>query len=248
MTAGLPSSRLRRSRVEDGLPMLSAGRHHWPRREVCLMEYTALLAGERRSDHPRCTDPVVAAIARAVNDYSSDAARQRLAVVASDLASTNGGGDPARHVVARRCLLTALPYATGDRKRVLVIALLGLDRAAAGGKAGSGVNSLTLDSELALVGAQRELADASAWIGDMTVGVGEHRRRGLPYAVEMAVATIADEADQPEADEVMHRLLVDCVRDYRAIAAGSDPVHRPTVRSGRSPWSSSEQSREGGDR
>jgi hypothetical protein len=43
------------------------------------MELASLLAGERWSDHPACTHPLLAAVARHVNDHTSDVGRQRLA-------------------------------------------------------------------------------------------------------------------------------------------------------------------------
>ena len=61
---------------DPAAPVLSRGRHRWPSHKVCLMEYAAALAGEPKSDKPHCTDPALAAVARAVNDYSSDAGRQ----------------------------------------------------------------------------------------------------------------------------------------------------------------------------
>jgi hypothetical protein len=51
------------------------------------MEYTALLAGERFSDHPRCTHPALAALARQVNDRLSQSARPELVTRAPTLAT-----------------------------------------------------------------------------------------------------------------------------------------------------------------
>lgn len=42
------------------------------------MEFASLLAGERWSDHPACTAPLLAHLARLVNDSTSDAGRQAL--------------------------------------------------------------------------------------------------------------------------------------------------------------------------
>lgn len=42
------------------------------------MEFASFLAGERWSDHPSCTHPLLAQLARQVNDHISDAARQQL--------------------------------------------------------------------------------------------------------------------------------------------------------------------------
>jgi hypothetical protein len=42
------------------------------------MEFASFLAGERWSDHPSCTHPLLAQLARQVNDHLSDGDRQRL--------------------------------------------------------------------------------------------------------------------------------------------------------------------------
>jgi len=52
------------------------------------MEYVSVLAGSRFSDHPPCTDPTLATLAREVNDACTDAGRPRLTVFAPDLAGT----------------------------------------------------------------------------------------------------------------------------------------------------------------
>ncbi|MET9988353.1 hypothetical protein PS783_30770 [Streptomyces enissocaesilis] len=52
------------------------------------MEYVSLLAGVPFSDSPQCTDELLGAVARAVNDAMSDAARGRLAAFAPALAVT----------------------------------------------------------------------------------------------------------------------------------------------------------------
>ena len=66
------------STLPDGLPVLSRGRHRSPRQGACFMELASLLAGERWSDHPPCTHPVLALLAQQVNDHTSDTARQEL--------------------------------------------------------------------------------------------------------------------------------------------------------------------------
>jgi len=62
----------------DGLPRLSRGSHLGPQEGACFMEYASVLAGEPFSDQPRCTHPLLAELARMVNDSVSDAGRQRL--------------------------------------------------------------------------------------------------------------------------------------------------------------------------
>ncbi|GAB2603758.1 hypothetical protein [Kribbella endophytica] len=60
------------------VPILSRGRHSNPRRGACFMEYASLLAGVSWSDHPDCTHPLLALVAREVNDEISDVARVEL--------------------------------------------------------------------------------------------------------------------------------------------------------------------------
>lgn len=57
---------------------LSRGRHADPSDGACLMELASLLAGEPWSDHPACVHPVLAAVARGVNDKIGDEDRARL--------------------------------------------------------------------------------------------------------------------------------------------------------------------------
>lgn len=202
-------------RTPTALPILAAGRHRSPRHGACLMEYTSVLAGERFSDSPRCTDPVLSAVARAVNDYSSDASRQRIAPYAGDLTTAHGAGDDVRRGIVRRCLLSALRYADGTRRHVLLVALLGLDRAAAGESRGWDDSMLSLDAELALIGCERELADAASYVATLPVAAGEHARRAPSIAVEIAISTIAESAGAPEAaDEALFELFLECLADY----------------------------------
>ena len=65
-------------RTPDFLPVLSAGAHRDPKQGACVMEYVSLLAGETWSDRPDCTHPVLASMARVVNDYLPDDRRQEL--------------------------------------------------------------------------------------------------------------------------------------------------------------------------
>ena len=110
--------------VPDLMPTLSAGRHRNPKRGACFMEFASYLAGERWSDHPRCTDPTLAALARAVNDTMRDEHRSELV---SDIPRVIGlRGDDARLglVIALRAASMALPVSSMDRQRALAVAIL----------------------------------------------------------------------------------------------------------------------------
>ncbi|HEY0952732.1 hypothetical protein [Nocardioides sp.] len=84
---------MKSSPVPDGLPLLSRGRHRTPRRGASLTEVASLLAGEPWSDRPGCTHPLLADLARLVNDHTSDARRPGLVTLAADLADRRGDDD-----------------------------------------------------------------------------------------------------------------------------------------------------------
>ena len=75
------------------LPILSSGAHADPKEGACVMEYVSFLAGEEFSDRPKCTDPVLASMARQVNDSLSDADRQRLLPLVPRVIGTAQSGD-----------------------------------------------------------------------------------------------------------------------------------------------------------
>ncbi|TXN25680.1 hypothetical protein FVP33_19290, partial [Lacisediminihabitans profunda] len=57
------------------MPVLSRGKNRSPKSGACFMGYASWLAGEKWSDHPACTHPALAPLARMGNDCSPDAAR-----------------------------------------------------------------------------------------------------------------------------------------------------------------------------
>ena len=91
------------------VPVLSRGKHRNPRRGACFMELASYQAGERWSDHPACTHPLLAALARDVNDYTSDAARGRLAELIPSVIGLTGDDLHIDARIALLCARTALP-------------------------------------------------------------------------------------------------------------------------------------------
>lgn len=69
---------MRTSTLPDGMPVLSRGKHRTPKRGACFMELASVLAGEPWSDHPACTHPLLAQLARHVNDLTTDDGRRLL--------------------------------------------------------------------------------------------------------------------------------------------------------------------------
>ncbi len=96
------------TKIPDKLPVLSRGRHLDPADGGCVMEVASLLAGERWSDAPRCTHPLLAAVARLVNDELGDEARQRLLPVVPDLVGAVGDGAATAPSIVRACARAGL--------------------------------------------------------------------------------------------------------------------------------------------
>ena len=86
--------------------ILAAGRHREPGEGACLLELVSVLAGEPWTDRPRCVHPVLAAIARRVNDACSDEGRDALVPCAVPLIGTAGA--PVSAVLVERCARAAL--------------------------------------------------------------------------------------------------------------------------------------------
>jgi hypothetical protein len=69
------------------------------------MEYVSVLAGGKFTDHPRCTHPALATLARLVNDWiDDDEARSKLALLAPDLIDTGRGDLRITQCVVASCL------------------------------------------------------------------------------------------------------------------------------------------------
>jgi len=107
--AGVPAETL--SAVRAGLPVpVAPGRHRLAGDEACLMELASALAHEPWGDHPAGVHPVLAAVARAVNDRVSDGTRARLAALVPSMAGTADAGPdgyPRPELCARLVLLCA---------------------------------------------------------------------------------------------------------------------------------------------
>ena len=82
------------SSTPDLMPVLSRGKHRSPKKGACFMELASFLAGEPWSDHPACTHPLLASLARDVNDHLGDRARLRLAPLIPEVPPPSGPAPP----------------------------------------------------------------------------------------------------------------------------------------------------------
>jgi hypothetical protein len=195
--------------LPDMLPLLSRGKHRNPRKGACFMELVSYLAGERWSDHPRCTHSLLASVARLVNDHTSDEGRPHLAELIPAVIGLTGDDLHIDALISLRCATIALPVAAADRQRVLAVSVLVCERVLArlDGRRG---NSLSPDSERVL----EAVPEAAQWAGRFTSQVGPRltafRRQSAPDAVRYAVEGAAH-ALIPDPDALLRRMLVESI-------------------------------------
>jgi hypothetical protein len=202
------------------LPTLSRGKHRSPRKGACFMEFASLLAGERWSDHPACTHPLLAAVARHVNDHTSDSARPRLAPLIPSVIGLTGNDPHIDARIALRAATMALPVAAAERQRVMAVSVLACERVLAG-LDGRPEGELEEQSQAALA----RVPQAAAWAYRFTEGVmvsaNRFRRHAAPTIVHDAVEGIA-RACVPDPDQLLRDLLVQAIGECAALV-GRDP-------------------------
>jgi hypothetical protein len=197
------------------LPILSAGKHRNPRKGACFMEMASFLAGERWSDHPACTHPLLATVARHVNDYTSDAGRQRLAEL---IPSVIGLTSDDLHVDARialRCATTALPEVAAELQNVMAVSILACDRVLAD-LDGRPASSLEEQSRLALSRAPHAARWANNFTRMISISPKAFRRHAAPSICRSAVEGLA-RACIPNPDQTLRDLLVGAIDDCAAL-------------------------------
>ncbi|MFD1535552.1 hypothetical protein [Nonomuraea guangzhouensis] len=217
----------------DHMPVLSRGRHRNPKRGACFMELASYLAGERWSDHPACTHPLLAALARLVNDNTSDANRGRLVgLVPSiiDLATDDLRVD-AR--IALRCATTALPVSAAERQLALAVSVLAAEEMLArlDGSPPDRFTSIALSEESQLAMAQVPHAAEQARRFSRAARITEKgfRRYAAPNAVQLSVVGIV-QACITDPDTLLRNLLTGAIADCTALIRGTTTeTPRPTL-------------------
>ena len=205
------------------LPILSRGKHRSPRKGACFMEFASLLAGERWSDHPACTHPLLAAVARHVNDSTSDAGRSRLAELIPSVIGLTGEDLHIDAAIALGSARLALPVVAAERQRVLAVAVLSCERVLAE-LDGRPVRALEEQSRSALA----QVPHAARWAehfisAAQTAAISPKRfcRHAAPVIVHDAAQGIA-QAYVPDPDAMLRDLLVQAIDTCSALA-GRDP-------------------------
>jgi hypothetical protein len=203
------------SRLPGMLPMLTRGKHRSPRKGACFMELASLLAGERWSDDPACTHPLLALLARNVNDSTSDSGRPQLAGLIPSVIGLTGDDLHMDARIALRAATTALPVVSAERQRVMAVSVLAAERvlAALDGRA---AGSLEDRSRSALAQAPH----ATEWAYRFSRGVEppakRFRSQSAPSIVRNAVEGIAH-ACVPDQDTMLRDLLAHAIDECAAL-------------------------------
>jgi hypothetical protein len=210
----------------DLLPTLSRGKHRNPRKGACFMEFASVLAGERWSDHPACTHPLLAAVARHVNDFTSDAGRSRLAPLIPAVIGLTGDDPRIDARIALRSATMALPVVAADSQRVMAVSVLACERVLAELE-GRPVDDLQEQSRSALAQAPHAAAWAyrfRRWARPSAPSAKRFRREAAPGVVREAVEGIA-EAAVPDPDGMLRDLLVRSIAECASLVGRNAERH-----------------------
>jgi hypothetical protein len=207
------------------VPVLSRGKHRNSRHGACFMELASYLAGERWSDHPACTHPLLAALARDVNDHTSDAGRGQLAGLIPSVIGLTGDDLRIDARIALVCARMALPVVAARRQQVLAVSVLVSERVLAG-LDGRPPGLLTEPSRAALA----RVPDAAQWARgftrDLPISARNFRRRAAPCTVHTAAEGVA-QACIRQPDQMLRDLLIGAIGECAAqIAHDSGPGTR----------------------
>ena len=214
---------MKSSTLPDGIPVLSRGHHRSPRRGACFMELASLLAGERWSDHPACTHPVLAELARQVNDRTHDDGRQALLPMVPSVVGRQGDDRTWLTVsvaVARYAVLD-VPEPT---QRVLAGGLLQAQQLCADAGAELATTQRQVQEALVLV------PGAVAWVEQLGVRSRitpkAFARHSAPTMVRCAVEGVMA-TGSPDTDRLLRSLLEAGIAACPAPSRDVSPVDVP---------------------
>jgi len=219
-----------RTTTPELMPVLSRGKHRNPRRGACFMEMVSYLAGEKWSDHPPCTHPLLAYLARLVNDNVSDRVRPALIPLVPSVIGLTSDDVHVDVAIALRSALTALPVAASYRQNVLATAVIRSERVLAEldgwegseGRDGGDGDFVSPRSRQVL----DQVPDAVAWARSFSSGVRlspkAFRTRTGPHILSIAVEGIA-QACAPDVEQRLVDLFADTVAECQGLILTDEP-------------------------
>ncbi|MFG2074223.1 hypothetical protein [Nonomuraea maritima] len=200
------------------MPVLSRGRHRNPKRGACFMELASYLAGERWSDHPSCTHPLLAALARLVNDNTGDESRAKLVGLVPSIIGLTSDDLRVDARIALRCATTALPVAAAERQLALAVSVLAAEEMLAR-LDGAPSGRMSEQSRRAMEEVPQAAEQARRFSRAARITERGFRRYAAPNAVQLSVVGIV-QACVPDPDALLRQLLEDAITDCVALIRG----------------------------
>jgi hypothetical protein len=197
------------------VPLLSRGKHRNPRKGACFMELASYLAGERWSDHPSCTHPLLAGLARLVNDYTSDEARPKLAGLIPSVIGLNSDDPRVDARIALVCATTAVPVVAADLQLAMAVSVLAAEHVLAeldGRPDGEPSERSRRALEQVPLAARR----AYQFRRGIWISPKGFRRFAAPNTVHLAARGIA-QACVTRPDDMLRDLLRDAIAECEAV-------------------------------
>jgi len=181
--------------IPDGLPVLSRGKHRSPRQGACFMEMASLLANEPWSDRPRCTHPLLAQLARLVNDHTSDAGRAELVVMIPEVIGVRGDGVEWEVALVAAVAVRAVYDVPEPQQRTLAAGLLRCDELAAT------IGATTVD-RAAIHAALEQVPSPTTWAQGFLAGAAPLKPRAFQRhsAPAMLVCSVRGTAEAAASD------------------------------------------------
>ena len=181
------------------------------------MEMASVLAAERWSDAPKCTHPLLAHLARMVNDASSDAHRSELAVLIPDVVGVRDDGLAFEVALTAAIGGHAVAHVPEELQRALAAGLLRCEQMAQRLGPGTVVGAEEIPAALARVPLATSWARDFA--GDRSITERQFRAFTAPTVARCAVRGLA--VASPTPDAALRDLLRTAIATARR-AAGLD--------------------------
>jgi hypothetical protein len=213
--------------VPDVLPVLSRGKHRSPRKGACFMELASYLAGEKWSDQPECTHPLLAEVARNANDRISDAGRPGLAPLIPSVIGLRPEDPRADARIALHCALTALPASPFERQKALAVAVMTCRRVL------GQFDDLDYARELQISRALQSVPHATAWAERFAERAGSRtslrafRTTAGPDIVKLAARGI--EQGDGDRDALLRTMLEGAVAICRELSPAPEAEVDPAA-------------------
>lgn len=188
------------------------------------MEMASFMAGERWSDHPACTHPLLADLARMVNDIVTDESRTQLVPMIPSVIGLTSDDLHVDLAIALRAAATALPMSAVSRQHVLATAILRSERVLA--------ELDGLDPDVMSAASRQvldEVPDAEGWArsfsSDQPISPWAYRTKVGPRILNVAVEAIA-QACAPDVEQRLIDLLADTIAECEAMIRTDEPAQQ----------------------